>query len=794
MNVLAVLWTVYLLGLCNCGELSSLRKEVVDLVFDLSFPDSSLVRYYESTADGVVYQSFFPKGQLFSKVVDGGATLWEAKGEERCSVLFTSVGNGKSRAILHVWANGIDSKMMHYEKLDGEWKLVTVRVKGRPVSDKPVSPQESLADLDFASLGCPLGGFSATEVPVEDPKPLAEEGPSHEEELGELDEASPGDTVEHDVKESEDVVGTPEESHDEEELTVYKVEDSPVEDLPELIKEVENEESTEPEPSVGDTDKAPKDAQPEVYTEVPQQRMVAPTAQLQQATEPAPPEEEQQQAKPQPAPLSEFAKKVDSLLFNVLDSFEGSAMVLKLDAKEGVTVKNLMYGKEEVWKDKKKSCSSALLYLDGEKPTLAVVDVQEKKNVKKIYRYHDGKKWKNGNIYDHNKKLSELKKKYKHAIPATLDLSNPDKTKLDVHTETESGMTVKEYSPKDAFHIYSVLDGGKELWKAGAGQKCFLVESYTKNTTKVIYLEIDNCNSNQSKYFGNNANGEWKSIEKVEFDKKIEEMIGESGNDTSLNIARINSSKCQSFDYTFAANAIKLLVPNKGVAVSKLMNGTRTVWTPGDNETFDHAKSFLNKDGKPELVLVVTTSSGTPKETYFELKGGKWVSCSNHDAKIKNLKDPVEWKSNFDIDVSASKYTDKCSIFEAELVGVTVKHLFSKPSHVIMKVKDGSTEVWKSRHCGAKDFRMNYDYCLSCLIYKKGDKELMEVTLVEDRSRGWKYFEKNGNSWTSIEKKEYGNKLQDLKNGVTTQPFVPSPKPKDVSEAPAAETVIKSSE
>ncbi|AFZ80781.1 hypothetical protein BEWA_001880 [Theileria equi strain WA] len=157
-----------------------------DAVFDLSSPDPSFVRDYESTVDGVVYQSFFSNGLFFNKVVDGGVTLWEAEGEEKCSVLFTSVGD-RTRVILHVWVKGIPSRMMHYEKLDGEWKLSTVRVKGRPVSDKQESPQESLADLDFASLGCPLGGSLDAEAKPKVTLPPAESEKDGEE-LSDLEE------------------------------------------------------------------------------------------------------------------------------------------------------------------------------------------------------------------------------------------------------------------------------------------------------------------------------------------------------------------------------------------------------------------------------------------------------------------------------------------------------------------------------------------------------------------------------------------------------------------------------
>ncbi|EKX72572.1 DNA polymerase family B member protein [Theileria equi strain WA] len=162
MRIPLLLYTVSLLDLCYCREPNGLRREVVDVSFDISSPNPSLARDYESAVDGVVHHSFFSTGLFFSKVVDGGVTLWEAEGEERCDVLFSNVGD-RTRVILHVWVKGLPSRMMHYEKLDGEWKLVTIRVKGVPESEEPVSPKEH-AELNFANLGCPLGGSSGSEA------------------------------------------------------------------------------------------------------------------------------------------------------------------------------------------------------------------------------------------------------------------------------------------------------------------------------------------------------------------------------------------------------------------------------------------------------------------------------------------------------------------------------------------------------------------------------------------------------------------------------------------------------
>ncbi|EKX72101.1 hypothetical protein BEWA_045650 [Theileria equi strain WA] len=117
-----------------------------------------------------------------------------------------------------------------------------------------------------------------------------------------------------------------------------------------------------------------------------------------------------------------------------------------------------------------------------------------------------------------------------------------------------------------------------------------------------------------------------------------DEVTTESQNVPSLpgviDISHPSRLLCKSFDYSFDGNAIKLVVSNKGVSVSKLVNDTETVWTPSSGEIIDHTKVYINKDGNPELALLVTTLSGTSKETYLELKDGKWVSSNNNEERI----------------------------------------------------------------------------------------------------------------------------------------------------------------
>ncbi|AFZ81005.1 signal peptide-containing protein [Theileria equi strain WA] len=365
----------------------------------------------------------------------------------------------------------------------------------------------------------------------------------------------------------------------------------------------------------------------------------------------------------------------------------------------------------------------------------------------------------------------------KPSTPITLDLAKPDESHINVEEQNIDGVLLKDYLPKDDLHISSVVDGDKELWKASGDEKCVFVESYSKGALELLYLETSESSGTKYKYF-EKTDGKWNEIDEEPFNEKAKTFIGESGRDASLNIAHPSRLLCQSFNYTFAANAVQLIVPNKGVSVSKLVNNTETVWTAEPGETFDHAKVYLNKDKKPELVLLVTTLSGTPKETYLELKDGKWVSCNDKDAKMKNLKDTTEWKSDFELDLSASKDTDKCRIFEAELLGVTTRHFYPKPGHVPIKVQDGNKELWKSTTCATKFGSNSSDSCLSCLIYEKGDIKILEMITVERLTKRYNYFERvSGEAWKTITEEDFDKKLKDMRNGTAN----PAPKKPDTS-------------
>ncbi|EKX72209.1 signal peptide containing protein [Theileria equi strain WA] len=118
--------------------------------------------------------------------------------------------------------------------------------------------------------------------------------------------------------------------------------------------------------------------------------------------------------------------------------------------------------------------------------------------------------------------------------PITLDLANPNKADINVNIKEENGVSFKGYSPKRAFHISSVIDGGSSVWKAEEGERCKFVESHAKGDSSLISIGISKGSDSEAKFF-EKVGTVWKSLTRDDFLNKLNEMrkSGSSPNPSS---------------------------------------------------------------------------------------------------------------------------------------------------------------------------------------------------------------------------------------------------------------------
>ncbi|AFZ79887.1 signal peptide-containing protein [Theileria equi strain WA] len=100
----------------------------------------------------------------------------------------------------------------------------------------------------------------------------------------------------------------------------------------------------------------------------------------------------------QPTSIADLLSKVDSTLFNVEEAEEDNFKVLKLKAKDGVTITELTYGEETLWQapNAGDSCSVATFYLGpNNDPVAASYRFKRENDGKTVegYRQFSGGKW-----------------------------------------------------------------------------------------------------------------------------------------------------------------------------------------------------------------------------------------------------------------------------------------------------------------------------------------------------------------------------------------------------------------
>ncbi|AFZ80782.1 signal peptide-containing protein [Theileria equi strain WA] len=102
-------------------------------------------------------------------------------------------------------------------------------------------------------------------------------------------------------------------------------------------------------------------------------------------------------------------------------------------------------------------------------------------------------------------------------VGTTLDILNPDRRSVHVGSGDETdGLTKRVFTPKDSFAIKTVVTGGVELWKPNRdGEKCELVEAYSKGSSILVYLKVDTTIGLSLKYL-EKVNESWRNEKEEE--------------------------------------------------------------------------------------------------------------------------------------------------------------------------------------------------------------------------------------------------------------------------------------
>ncbi|AFZ80065.1 hypothetical protein BEWA_029150 [Theileria equi strain WA] len=457
---------------------------------------------------------------------------------------------------------------------------------------------------------------------------------------------------------------------------------------------------------------------------------------------------------------SSLTSKADASLFNVEDGEDNGFKILKLTAKEGVTAKSITYGKETVWEDKKKSCSSAVLYMDGEKPTLAVLVTRDKNNKQgTVYRYHDGKKWKNGKEKDYKKKLSELKKKVPKTHSTTESQQNTQAAQPTESKEASTEAHKDDNTTSDNTDTQSAEQAQGPLQTDGPTPQGVTNEASTGYNAAARPRD-DSSSDFEIRYkVPNNSSGTPANTT----DPASAKSNGGSTTAT-LDLGNPDISVCEVFNVRIKGIPARAYLVTHEVGanvVRQIMSNGKDVWIGRDTKPCLYCIAFL-KDDKPNMIATSVKSGSIICQTLREYddKEGWQLSLKDNDKKMNALKTVQGDITKFSLDISLAESNENCVVENYEDNSLKTRLYAPKNGKAINKITDSEKVIGT----------LNDSYtCYLCELYSKSNIRLLRVHTETDYDVYLCHYMNDGSGWKMIKEDEFGTKLGELRNS-TIQP------------------------
>ncbi|EKX72215.1 hypothetical protein BEWA_046790 [Theileria equi strain WA] len=440
--------------------------------------------------------------------------------------------------------------------------------------------------------------------------------------------------------------------------------------------------------------------------------------------------------------------------------------------KEGVLVSSVVDNGAPIWTaEEGERCAFVAVYY-GSGITIAHVSVNKGSEFIPVHF----QKMNNGKWTEVNESyFSEMLRVILKAGRFTLDISDPDKKKVEVYDHDIKGVKHRTFFPNRALELTKVTEAGVHVWTGADGDKCTAATLSTKDTRAVMLLHVKNGDSFEFKYVGK-GDGKWNELDRDAFYDALKDMMENSGklptSHTALNLAKPNENKFVLESKGKSGISYVSIKPKNGVAVSSVSYAKTMLWKgqPGDKCT--GARVYTTP--YYPLISIRVRTSGVSKSLRFVRSSGKWNNVTKKTFR-KRLSELVDFDEQETLDASTTDSFDAASL-EVEFPPEPIVLDLTNPDKSKLKFfedrKDGIEEI---------DYYPNEGFYVTTILednatiwkregnqtstlvetFARGDVTLMVVHVLQDERFGVKYFSKSARGWEEIAgdvfSKEYNN-------------------------------------
>lgn len=446
-----------------------------------------------------------------------------------------------------------------------------------------------------------------------------------------------------------------------------------------------------------------------------------------------------------------------------------------------------IYHGTNLWDSKTgEECTSAHIYMGGNS-FLAKITVQGGGYAEEYAWYFEYKddQWEQitfSSFQDSLKLATDnaLKSKpFGDLVDASMDLESVDTSVMTTYKYETSDFDKLLNVPLQDKRVNKVTGGDQILWEAeNDSDRCLLSEMFSQGDYKLLVINVKEEVNLEIMYY-EKIDGWWREMSKQRYNFQYEAMKNGKFKDSvgsllrnhtskSSDLVSLDISKCdyklyESFDYEMLENTVKLILPRDGVSVAKLVHNEDEIYATTPRETLEYAKVYFDGRKTPCILAITSNSSEGIHEKYCLKNNGTWEFFENYQDQVNTFRVPVRWISNFSLDLSATKDSEKFTFFETGMLGTVTRHFYPRPGHLVVEVKDEDQLLWKcSKAKSLKGvdwpFDRHQDCCIACIMYRNIDMELLELSVLESGTKKCKYFERSGGAWKSLKDREVAKK------------------------------------
>ncbi|EKX73381.1 signal peptide containing protein [Theileria equi strain WA] len=218
----------------------------------------------------------------------------------------------------------------------------------------------------------------------------------------------------------------------------------------------------------------------------------------------------------------------------------------------------------------------------------------------------------------------------------------------------------------------------------------------------------------------------------------------------TIDLSSLNEAIHRTYEYYHDGNYILLLIPQRNILVTKVVNGTEDIWNAGGGVKLEYAKVYL-KDFKPQLILITESIASCATWTWYLKDGSKWKDCKErYDEEIDKLRLFSPKRFDFILDTRNTNDSIECKKFEADILGAPVMLYFTKPNYLATDVRYGKESIWKAT---------GDEKCVACDLYSSGDRPFIVLVIKNRQYKTLKYFERIDEKWLPMVSEEFNKKL-----------------------------------